>query len=128
MSDPKPEQTIWQSQLEMYEGFLTGNRALTDSHIHPECTVWDSGHWGLMRGLDGLAEVRAQREPGTDELVESITPGEPVIDVVGDVAVVRHTATVRFRDGQPDEELRNTGVWRLEGDRWRLIHNHEQVA
>ena len=53
-----------------------------------------------------------------------------MIDVFGDIALVRHVLIVRFPPdaGVPDERIRNTSVWRRTDGRWLCIHNHEDVV
>ncbi len=64
----------------------------------------------------------------SNTLVAAIETTEPVIDVWGDHALARHTFEVVYVDpATPRERVRNTAVWRLDGDRWRVIHNHEDV-
>lgn len=119
---------IWDAQNEMYRGFETQDRPRIDRHIHPDCTVWDSEHVALVRGLDGLNAVRAARPTGADKVkVASLEALDPVIDVWGDVAVLRHMLIVRFEDDIPDERIRNTGVWRRTPDGWLVAHNHEDL-
>ena len=48
-----------------------------------------------------------------------------MIDVWGDVALVRHLLTV-VQDGKTTR-IRNTSVWRRRGDAWLVVHNHEDV-
>ncbi|MEX1077860.1 MAG: nuclear transport factor 2 family protein [Homoserinimonas sp.] len=119
---------IWNAQNEMYRGFETQDRLRIDRHIHPDCTLWDSAHEALIRGLDGLNEVRAARPSGNDHVaVASLEAADPIIDVWGDVAVLRHTLVVRFEGDTPDERIRNTGVWRRTPRGWLVAHNHEDV-
>jgi ketosteroid isomerase-like protein len=53
-----------------------------------------------------------------------------VIDVFGDVALVRHVLGVTFPSeaSLPEQRIRNTSVWRKVGGRWLCIHNHEDVV
>ncbi|MBH0007868.1 nuclear transport factor 2 family protein [Salinibacterium sp. SWN1162] len=119
---------IWHGQNEMYSGFETQDRPRIDRHIHPDCTIWDSEHEALVFGLEGLNAVRATRPTGDDQpQVESLEAFDQVIDVWGDVAVLRHMLVVRFEGDTPDERIRNTGVWRRTSDGWRVAHNHEDV-
>lgn len=121
--------SIWSNQQEMYAGFEEGNRARTDQHIHESCTIWDSGHWGMVVGLDGLNAVRAARPTGPDlPVVASLTALEPRIDVIGDIAIARHLARVVYEGDVPDKHIRNTGIWRRFPEGWKLIHNHEETA
>jgi len=128
-AEPDAAATIWAAQLDMYQGFLTSDRARTDRHIHPDGTMWDSAYEPLIRGLDGLQAVRDQRPTGPDAVkVEALEAHDEVITVLGDVAITRHLLTVRFEGGaQAPERIRNTGVWRLTDGTWLNVHNHEDV-
>ncbi|MBH0007866.1 nuclear transport factor 2 family protein [Salinibacterium sp. UTAS2018] len=127
MSNETDAAEIWANQQDMYVGFETSNRARTDQYIHADCTIWDSGNWSMVIGLDGLNAIRAARPADDDQpKVLSLTAHDPVTDVWGDIAVLRHYATVVFEGDTPDELLRNTGVWQREPEGWRLIHNQEQ--
>lgn len=120
---------IWSAQQEMYAGFEAGNRARTDQHIHETCTIWDSGHWDMVTGVDGLNVIRAARPTGPDlPVVASLTAYDPLIEVVGDIAIARHLARVVYEGDVPDKHIRNTGIWRRFGDGWKLVHNHEETA
>lgn len=129
MSNESDSAEVWANQQDMYVGFETGDRARTDQYIHNDCTIWDSGNWSMVVGLAGLNAVRAARPTGEDlPKVTSLTAHDPVIDVWGDIAVLRHNATVVYAGEHPDEHLRNTGVWRREAEGWRLVHNQEERA
>ncbi|MEO7350190.1 MAG: nuclear transport factor 2 family protein [Terrimesophilobacter sp.] len=127
MSNESDASEIWAHQQDMYVGFETGDRARTDQYIHPDCTIWESENWAMVIGLGGLNAIRAARPPAEDlPEVTSLTAHDPVIDVWGNIGVLRHTATVVYAGDLPDEQIRNTGVWRREAGGWRLVHNHEQ--
>jgi ketosteroid isomerase-like protein len=116
---------LWSAVTAIYEGFLAGDRAAIDRNISPDATVWDSQHEPLLRGkadLDAVRDARPAEGPKPVDLVAS----DPVIDVYGDVGVVRHLLTVRF-DDRPDERIRNTSVWRRVEGRWLCVHNHEDA-
>jgi ketosteroid isomerase-like protein len=120
---------IWQAVLDMYQGFLTGDRTRIDGHIADDATVWDSEEPDLAIGKAALDEIRARR-PQDDSApkVADIQASSPVIDVWGDTAVCRHLLTVTFVDGAaPTQHVRNTGVWRRVDGRWLVFHNHEDV-
>jgi ketosteroid isomerase-like protein len=50
-----------------------------------------------------------------------------VIDIFGDIGLVRHVLVASFppASGKPELRIRNTSVWRKRGDRWLCLHNHE---
>lgn len=120
---------IWAAVLDMYEGFLAGDRARIDQHIADEATIWDSEEPDLAVGKHALNEIRARR-PADDTApkVADLVASDPVIDVWGDVGLCRHLLRVRFvDDASPVQRVRNTGVWRRIAGRWQIVHNHEDV-
>ena len=127
---------VWAALHEVYAGYLTGDPARGDAHLHPDVTLWDSASEPLVLGLDGLARLRAQRPgagasdvgaaEGGAAQVTAIEATDPLLDLMGDTAVLRHRLTVRLSAG-PDERVRNTSVWRRVEGRWLMLHNHEDV-
>jgi hypothetical protein len=117
------QEAIWAAVNEIYAGFLAGDPARTDRNIDPAATIWDSAEPDLIQGKDELDALRARRPPSAppDELAAT----DPVIDVWGDVALVRHLLTVVV-DGETTR-IRNTSVWRRRDDTWLVVHNHEDV-
>jgi ketosteroid isomerase-like protein len=116
---------VWAAVRAIYAGFLAGDRAAIDANIDPDATVWDSAHEPLLRGkvdLDAIRDARPADAPKPTEL-EAI---DPVIDVLGDLALVRHVLLVHLPGGT--ERIRNTSVWRKTGGRWLCIHNHEDLV
>jgi ketosteroid isomerase-like protein len=122
------QEAVWAAVKAIYTAFLAGDRAAIDERISPDATVWDSAHEPLLRGREELDAVRDARPRGGPAPVD-LDAQEPVIDVFGDVALVRHVLVVRFAPdaGLDDERLRNTSVWRRLDGRWLCIHNHEDV-
>jgi ketosteroid isomerase-like protein len=121
--------SLWTAVRAVYAGFLAGDRAAIDANISPEATVWDSSHEPLVRGrleLDAVRDARPADGPRPSDL-EAV---DPVIDVFGDVALVRHVLLVAFPDdsGLAPQRIRNTSVWRRVDGRWLLVHNHEDVV
>jgi ketosteroid isomerase-like protein len=125
--EPESER-LWAAVNAIYEGFLAGDRGAIDRNISPDATVWDSSHEPLLRGKADLDAVRDARAPGgpAPSGLEAI---EPVIDVFGDVGLVRHVLVASFppESDEPELRIRNTSVWRRSGDRWLCVHNHEDV-
>src|SRR5689334_13920035 len=105
---------------------MDGDRAAIDANISPDATVWDSEHEPLLRGKADLDRVRDARPSGGAKPT-SLDAVEPVIDVFGDVALVRHVLLATFADA-PQLRIRNTSVWRRTDGRWLCIHNHEDVV
>ncbi|TXK19839.1 nuclear transport factor 2 family protein [Homoserinibacter sp. GY 40078] len=131
MTDPThPDaQAIWSAVRDMYDAYLDGDRERSNSHIAPDVTLWDTAHEPLVStrdGLDALRDTRPEPDPATR--VVAIETGDPVIDVWGDIALVRHTFEVVFASEElPRERVRNTGVWHRRDGRWLVVHNHEDV-
>jgi ketosteroid isomerase-like protein len=119
------EASVWEAVNAIYAGFLAGDRAAIDRNIDPDATIWDSEHEPLVRGKAELDAVRDAR-PADGPRPASLEAREPVIDVFGDVALVRHLLVATF-EGRPEIRVRNTSVWRRNGDAWLCIHNHEDV-
>jgi ketosteroid isomerase-like protein len=122
-------EAVWAAVQAIYAGFLAGDRAAIDAHISPEATIWDSAHEPLIRGREQLDAVRDARPPDGPAPVDLVAT-DPVIDVVDDVALVRHVLVVTFppEAGLPEQRIRNTSLWRKVDGRWLCIHNHEDVV
>ena len=116
---------LWDAVTAIYDGFLAGDRAAIDRNISPDATMWDAFHAPLVRGFDELNALRDAR-PADGPKPLALEPSDEVIDVFGDVGVVRHVLTVRYEDA-PAERIRNTGVWRRVDGRWLCVHNHEDL-
>ena len=112
----------------IYEGFLAGDREAIDRNISPDATMWDSSHEPLLRGKAELDAVRDAR-PRDGPKPSSLEAIDPVIDIFGDIGLVRHVLVASFppESGKPELRVRNTSVWRRSGDRWLCLHNHEDV-
>jgi ketosteroid isomerase-like protein len=117
------QEAIWQAVNEIYAGFLARDTERIDRRIDPDATIWDSDEPDLVRGRAELDALRRRRPPGP--LPSELRAEDPVIDVWGDVALVRHVLTV-VEDGR-STRIRNTSVWRRTADGWRAVHNHEDV-
>src|SRR6478609_1287622 len=83
---------------DMYDAYLASDRSRADSYIADDVTLWDTEHEPLVYGLTGLNELRDSRPAGSVAAVAGIDVTEPIVDILGDIAVVRHTFTVRFTD------------------------------
>jgi ketosteroid isomerase-like protein len=117
---------VWAAVNAIYAGFLAGDREAIDSHIAADATIWDSAHEPLVRGRDELDAVRDAR-PANGPRPSKLDAVDPVIDVFGDTAVVRHVLVITFPDGAPEQRIRNTSIWRKVDGRWLCVHNHEDV-
>jgi ketosteroid isomerase-like protein len=119
---------LWAAVNAVYDGFLAGNQEAIDRNISPDATIWDSAHAPLVRGKGELDAVRdARASDGTSPVELRVT--DPVIDIYGDVGLVRHVLVARFavESGKPEQRIRNTSVWRKTDGRWLCVHNHEDV-
>jgi ketosteroid isomerase-like protein len=119
---------LWAAVNAIYAGFLAGDRPAIDANLSPDATMWDSAHAPLIRGQAELDAVRDARPAGGPAPVE-LRATDPVIDVYGDVGVVRHLLVASFAPatGEPQQTIRNTSVWRKTDGRWLCVHNHEDV-
>lgn len=131
---PENDQTSVDAQwlsaavTDMYDAYMAADRARADSYIAQDVTIWDTDHEPLVFGLSGLNELRDSRPAGSVEAVAGIDVTEPLVDIWGDMAVVRHTFTVRYVDpAAAPERVRNTAVWQRRDGRWLIVHNHEDV-
>jgi ketosteroid isomerase-like protein len=122
------QERLWAAVNAVYEGFLAGDREAIDRNISPDATMWDSSHEPLLRGKAELDAVRDAR-PADGPTPASLEAIDPVIDVFGDIGLVRHVLVASFppASGQPELRIRNTSVWRRSGERWLCLHNHEDV-
>jgi ketosteroid isomerase-like protein len=120
---------IWAAVNAVYRGFLADDRAAIDGVISPDATIWDSAHEPLIRGRQELDAVRDARDPDAAR-PSALEAVDPVIDVYGDLSLVRHVLLVSFPPGSglPQQRIRNTSVWRRLDGRWLLVHNHEDVV
>ena len=126
MNDQESREYIWNSVLDMYAGFTSGDRERIDQYIAEDVTLWDSSERDLAFGKKGLNEVRARRPK--DDLAPKVTKLDsysPVIDIFGDLAICRHYLRVTFDTGLQSPEIRNTAVWKKFPQGWQIIHNHE---
>ena len=126
--DAAAKAAIWAAFLEIYQGAVTGDRALSNRHIDPAATLWDAEEPQLISGLAEL-ELTRDRRVATDTALVSISPEPPLIDVWGSTALVRHyfEVTLATASGTESIRVRNTSVWREADGRWLAVHNHEDV-
>jgi ketosteroid isomerase-like protein len=122
------EAEVWARVRASYAGFLAGDPDAVDALLHPDVTIWDSAEYPLTRGLAELRDLRTRRprDPGALTAVR-LDATDPVIDVWGDTALVRHILDVELSDGTR-ETVRNTSVWRRTEGAWLAVHNHEDIA
>ena len=126
--DDPDKEYIWSGVRKMLDSFLAGDRQTADDFIHQDVTIWDSVEPKLIMGTAGLNALRDLR-PVTSgpSVVKEIINQNPIIDIYGDIALLRYDLIVRFNNGAPDEHIRNSAVWRKFPEGWLVIHNHEDV-
>ena len=119
---------MWAAVTAIYRGFLAGDRDAIDRRLANDVTIWDSAHEPLVRGKQALDAVRDAR-PAEGSSPIRLDATEPVIDVFGDIALVRHVLVVEFGPdtGVASQRIRNTSVWRRIDGAWLCVHNHEDV-
>ncbi|GAA4658698.1 nuclear transport factor 2 family protein [Streptomyces youssoufiensis] len=119
---------VWAVFTDMYEAYLSGDRARIDGHLDPEATIWDSATPQLLIGKPDLDRIRAGRPTaegdGGGPVEAGLTAYDQVIDVFGELAVCRHWVRVDYHD-RPSALLRNTAVLRRADGRWLITHLHE---
>ncbi|QNJ39016.1 YybH family protein [Streptomyces buecherae] len=119
---------VWAVFTDMYEAYLSGDRARIDAHLDPEATIWDSATPQLLLGKPDLDRIRARRPTaeGADggPVEAGLTAYDQVVDVFGELAVCRHWVRVDYHD-RPSALLRNTAVLRRADGRWLITHLHE---
>jgi ketosteroid isomerase-like protein len=122
------ESEVWARVRAIYDGFLDADTEGVDALLHPDVTIWDAAEFPLARGLGQLRDIRKRRvgDPAAPTVVR-IETQDPVIDVWGDTALVRHILIVELSDGA-SQTVRNTSVWRRAEGAWLAVHNHEDVA
>ncbi len=126
VNDQIDAQIVWENVRKMLDAFMAKNRPLADSFISDDVTLWDSEERDLVYTLVGLNQLRDRRPTdGSGPEILGIDNIKPVITVHGDLAIARYELHVRTLNGEHDEFIRNTAVWRREGSEWKVFHNHE---
>jgi ketosteroid isomerase-like protein len=125
-TDETDEAAVWARVRAIYDGFVAGDSHAVDALLHCDVTIWDSAEFPLVRGLRQLRDMRERRADGAPA-VTRLDATDPIIDVWGDTALVRHVLIVELSDGT-QHVVRNTSVWRRTDADWLAVHNHEDVA
>ena len=119
---------LWAAVKSVYEAFLAGDGAAVDRRIALDATIWAAYDEKLVRGREELDVLRAAR-PADAPRPERLDAVDPVIDVHGDIGIVRHLLIVRWPTGSgiEDQRIRNTSVWQHREGHWQCVHNHEDL-
>lgn len=125
---------VWSLVTGMYEAYVAGDRARIDACLDPGATIWDFAGGPLVEGRAELEPLRAERPAAGDGPMETgLHAYDPVVDVFGDTALLRHWLRVTFAPA-PDgtallpELSRNTAVLRRAADGgWLIVRLHEDV-
>ncbi|MFD5124638.1 nuclear transport factor 2 family protein [Streptomyces sp. NPDC058385] len=133
-SSESEARATWSVINSMYAAYTVKDRAAIDACLDPDATIWDSATAPLLCGKTDLDRVRDERPAASEGPQEAgLEAYDPVIDVFGDLALVRYWLRVDFApddSGVPlrPEIVRNTAVLRrCEGQVWRIVHLHEDV-
>jgi ketosteroid isomerase-like protein len=129
-----PEVTLWDSaEPGLVRGLgglreLRARRATGSADTHNDTAADTPADTPADTAADIHNDTAADTAEGDSPRVVAIEATEPLIDIWGDIALMRHLLRVRHgAGGPPDEIVRNTSVWcRVEG-RWLAVHNHEDV-
>ncbi|MEU5641270.1 DUF4440 domain-containing protein [Streptomyces milbemycinicus] len=146
-ASPVAAGAVWAVVTGMYEAYAAGDREAIDARLDPGATVWDSAAEPLLLGKADLDRLRDERPAAGDGPEETgLDAYDPVIDVFGDLALVRYWLRVDFAPAPGGgslrpELVRNTALLRKGGeggdgmggddkgadDTWRIVHLHEDV-
>ncbi|MEE1735892.1 DUF4440 domain-containing protein [Streptomyces sp. BE147] len=132
-SDPQTR-AVWSVITGMYAAYTRQDRSAIDACLDPDATIWDSAAAPLLCGKADLDRIRDERPAAGEGPREAgLEAYDPVIDVFGDLALLRYWLRVDFApddSGSPltPEIVRNTAALRRYEDQvWRIVHLHEDV-
>jgi hypothetical protein len=108
---------------DMYRGFVEGDRARFDSHLHETTTTWES-HLPRLYSRPELDAYRDGRAPADRPAVAELRVEPRRIEVWGGTALAAYLLIVVPAGGAPAESMRVTDVLRREDDGWRIVHHH----
>lgn len=126
VNERRDAEIIWDNVRKMLDAFMAKNRTLADSYIADDVTLWDSEEREMILNLTGLNQLRDRRpNEANGPVILGIDNLHPIITIHGELAIARYELHVRTPNGEHDEHIRNTAVWRREGENWKVLHNHE---
>lgn len=118
---------VWAVVTGLYASYLDGDRQRLESHLAPDCTMWESGRPELRTKTDMVRARESGAPPPTGPAPHTLDAQPLVISVVGELALEAHTLRALFTDTTLDQTLRCTSALSRVGGRWRFIHHHEEL-
>ncbi|MDQ2848641.1 MAG: nuclear transport factor 2 family protein [Actinomycetota bacterium] len=118
---------VWAVVEDLYVAYLDGDRLRLESHLAPDCTMWESALPELRTRQDLVAARNSSQSPPADPQPHTLAAEPLVITVDGDLAVEAHTLRAQFADPSLDQSLRCTSALTRTSGQWRFIHHHEEL-
>ena len=123
-----PDQTaVWRAVTDLYASYLDGDRQRLESHLAPDCTMWESARPELRTKTDMVRARESGAPPPAGPAPHTLDAQPLVISVVGELALEAHTLRALFTDSTLDQTLRCTSVLSRVGEQWCFIHHHEEL-
>jgi len=112
-----PVEQLLESEEKLFAAIRTADVAALDALIHDDL-LFHLPNGQLATKTDDLDAYRSG-----NMVVSSIEPGEPVVRVFGDTAVVSVSVDLKgsYFGQELDEKLRYLRVWKLVEGRWQII-------
>lgn len=123
----RDQTAVWQVVTDLYASYLDGDRQRLESHLAPDCTMWESARPGLRTKTDMVEARESGAPPPTGPVPHTLDAQPLLITVVGEMALEAHTLKALFTDTTLDQSLRCTSVLARVGGQWRFIHHHEEL-
>lgn len=118
---------VWAVVTDLYAAYLDGDRLRLESHLAPDCTMWESTQVDL-RSKQDLVAARVSGVPRPAGPEPHALVAEPVtITVIGDLAVEAYTLRALFADESLNQSLRCTSGLTRTGTRWQFLHHYEEL-
>ncbi|MFI6513025.1 DUF4440 domain-containing protein [Streptosporangium sp. NPDC050855] len=112
---------------DMYDAFLSADRARFDRHLHAEVTTWETHLPGPLRTRSELDAYRDGRDgSGARPELDRLAAEDKRIDVWGDTGLARYVL-VAEPPGGPAQHSRVTDVLRRVGGDWLIVHHHSEL-
>lgn len=111
---------------DMYAAWIDRDWDRFNTHLSPDVTAWESHLPAMIRGLDELAEYRANRPAPT--VMARFGAHVQDVDVWGGTAVVRYLLVGDPVDpADARREARVTEVFRWNGSAWLIVRRHAEA-